>query len=142
MISLLRLAAIPVAVSRIKTNVRRSILFAVLTGVACLVAAAGIGYFLNALWIYLATIYGAVNAGLIIGGGLVLLAAIIFVIAMMSQSRSSLSPPPPMAFDLPSIATNLSSQVSAALQGPNTKLPAVALVVLFGYALGRGLRRK
>src|SRR5258708_28872276 len=64
--------------TRVQNAAKRSILFAI----AGVVAIAAAGFLLAALWLWLASLYGAMIANLVIGGGLLAVVLVITLIAV------------------------------------------------------------
>lgn len=134
MSSIVRLALTSLAAVRLKNSVERAAWNAALLAVVAVLAAIGAGFFLSALWIWLARLHGSLAASAIIGAGFVALALVVYVYSRIARRRR-VSPVPP----LPDFrAAPLALPVAAR----GNVLTAALVVAGIGYVAGRVLVRK
>lgn len=130
--AIVRLALTSLAAARLKDSASRAITYAALLAVTGVIAITGLGFCLSALWIFLAQLYGPLNASAIIGGGLVVIAIIVYLYAGYTRRRRARTPSPLPDFDRVSMPT---------VTGPNM-LAAAIVAVGIGYVTGRLMTRK
>lgn len=102
----------------------------------------GLGFLLAALWVWLAPMYGALVANLLIGGGLALAGAGIALSAgSIGSGETPAAPAQPLAgFDTAAIG-KMADDVEALLQRDGNSFKAMAVAVIAGFLTGRGLGR-
>lgn len=133
--------ALRTKIDGVKTSAVRSAIYAV----AGLVAVVAIGFFVAALWIYLASLHGSVAASLIVGSGFLALAILIAAIATMVGSRTMARQPlagsePPVA-DAVAYVTSLVEGLEEHLGQGKNGLKAVGIAAAAGFIAAQFLRR-
>jgi hypothetical protein len=122
---------------RVQDAAKRSIVF-LLAGVLALGA---LGFFIAAVWLWLAGLYGAVVANIVIGGGLLLVALILAAVAF-NLGKSHQSPPPNIAAgDASAQLGELLAEFETLVKEDASSLKAVAAAALVGIVLAKLLGR-
>ncbi len=86
MTAILRALLTSLAVARARSSAQRFLSYISLLAIAAFVALGATGFFLSALWIYLAGALDPMLASILIGGGLLVLSGIVLVIALVRHS--------------------------------------------------------
>lgn len=138
MIALLRVVAASVAVSTAKRRVELAIHRTAVAAVAIIIATAGLGFLVSALWVWIAMQSTSLVASLVIGGVFLVIASLVYLIGAVLVKRE----PRHVALVDPGA---VAAQIQTAAQAAVMNRPAItnlAIVAGVGYVLGRVLIRR
>ncbi len=126
-------------VAQAQGRVRRTAQRAALYAASGLVALVAVGFLIAALWVWLASLYGALIANLLVGGGLAILALAIAVAtssAGEAQQPAAARPEPVKAES----AADVLAAANAAFKGEGVGLQSTLVAIVIGFVVGRLLR--
>jgi hypothetical protein len=118
---------------KVQVAARRSAYFAA----AALLAFAAAGFLLAALWLWLASLHGAVTADLVVGGGLLAIGLVILGIGINTGKHRQESAPSGFPGDAAAPIGELLGELEANLKDDGSSLKALAAAVLAGVLIAR-----
>lgn len=122
--------------AKVQTAARRTAVM-LIAGVVALVA---LGFFVAALWLWLAGLYGALIANVVVGGGLLV---VVLILALIAASLGKQPPPPPApaAADVTAQVSELLAEFEALVKEDAGSLKALAVAALIGVVVAKLLGR-
>lgn len=108
--------------------------------IAGVVALVALGFFIAALWLWLAGLYGALIANVVVGGGLL---AVVLILALIAASLGKQPPPPPApaAADVTAQVSELLAEFETLVKEDASSLKALAVAALIGMVVAKLLGR-